>query len=57
MANLAPRHIPLDPMRHPSNVASLLVKAGERGVVTPIRELGHPFREAGWHARMSSRQR
>jgi hypothetical protein len=38
-----------------SNVALLLVKAGERGVETPLRILGRQLLEAGWHARMSSR--
>jgi len=38
-----------------SNVAVLLVKAGEWGVRTSFSKLGHRNSEAGWHARMSSR--
>jgi hypothetical protein len=33
------------------------VKARKRGVETPPMLLGHSFAGAGWHARMSSRQR
>jgi hypothetical protein len=50
-------HIPLDPLPVSSKVPVLLVKAGERGVETSPNKLGHGFSGAGWHARMSSRQR
>lgn len=43
--------------REPSKLAALLVKAGERGVETSTYNSVARILEAGWHARMSSRQR
>lgn len=48
-------HLPAAPTR--AITLMPLVKAGGRGVRTPLRMLGQDFVGAGWHARMSSRQR